>query len=264
LFAILIVGAASAVYYWMATERQRRAHQLEAPALTPAVEGAPPAGAATAAAEAARVEIVVSSEVEGGELVVDGESYGTNSKNEWVLELPPGPHRLEARAQGNTITWKRIDVREASPDQVLLSLPVGTDGVLGADAGAAEAESPRGAASTSRDAKRRERASRNSGDAGRAHRRRTVERGGVYDPTTASVVVPAPLVPGGVPASAPPKAVAGAQPVKSGTTAPAPVPVPPAQPARVASATDAGAVRAASGPAASPSPGAAATPKRDH
>lgn len=295
LFAILIVGAAGAVYYWMASERQRRSGEVEAPTLAPVVEGAPATGAA-AAAEAARVEIVVSSEVEGGELVVDGESYGVNSKNEWVLELPPGPHRLEARAQGNTITWKRIDVREGSPEEVLLSLPVGTDGVLSADAGAAEAEPAKSSASLSREARRRERASRNSGDAGRSHRRRVVDRGGVYDPATASVVIPVPPVPGGGTATQPPKAAAAAstqpakptavttapaQPTKPGTSTPvtaqpakptasAPVPAQPAkpsttaavQPARPSTSTDAGA-RAAAGPAASVSQ-VATTPKRDH
>lgn len=272
LFAILIVGAAGAVYYWMASERQRRSREVETPALAPVVEGTPPAGAAAATAEAARVEIVVNSEVEGGELVVDGESYGVNSKNEWVLELPPGPHRLEARAQGNTITWKRIDVREGSPEEVLLSLPVGADGVIGADAGTdgAEAEPTRSAASLSREARRRERASRNSGDAGRAHRRRVADRGGVYDPTTATVVVPTPPVPGGV-AATPPKTVASTQPAKPGTATTTPAPVPPPKagtattPAPTTSArpTDAGAARAASAPAASSSP-VATTPKRDH
>ena len=195
LFALLIVGAAGAVYFWMASARQRRERKLETPALAPAASPEP---------VAARVEVVVNSEVESGELVVDGESYGTNPKNEWVLELPPGPHRLEARAQGNTITWKRIDVREGAPDAVLLSLPVGTDGLLGSDAAVPAAE-PARSASSSREAKRRERASRAAGDAGRSHRRRTADRGGVYDPTTATVVVPVPPVPGGASALSAPK-----------------------------------------------------------
>jgi serine/threonine protein phosphatase PrpC len=276
LFAILIVGAAGAVYFWMATERQRRVRKLDTGVLAPAVSPEP---------AAPRVIITVSSEVEGGELVVDGESYGISSKNEWVLELPPGPHRLEARTQGNTLSWKRIEVRENAPESVLLSLPVGTDGLLGGDAAVPAAE-PSRSTSTSREAKRRERASRNAGDAGRSHRRRSVDRAGVYDPTTASVVVPAQPVPGGSSAVVGSKtggAAGSTTPPSSTSTPPAkasgspPSSTPP--PSKPGAAPTAGAPTTASparpGSASSPDAGAAARPassssastaalKRDH
>jgi serine/threonine protein phosphatase PrpC len=265
LFAILIVGAAGAVYYWMATDRERQAHQAETPALTPALEGA-----STAAAATARVEIGVKSEVESGELVVDGESYGTNSTNEWVLELPPGPHRLEARSQGNTITWKRIDVRDGFPEDVLLSLPVGTDGLL--DAGSAESESARSASTLSREAKRREREKRSSADAGRPHRRRAADRGGVFDPSTSTVVVPVAPVPGGLSATPAPAAKpttattatttpATATPIKPSTSTGPGTSTPTTKPSTAPGATDASVARA---PIATPTPSTAATPKRDH
>jgi len=201
------------------------------------------------------------------QLVVDGESYGISSKNEWVLELPPGPHRLEARTQGNTISWKRIDVRESAPETVLLSLPVGTDGLLGGDAAVPEAE-PAGSTSSRREAKRRERASRNAGDAGRSHRRRSVDRTGVYDPTTASVVVPVPPVPGGASAvvgskagaagSATPPSSTTTPPAKASGSPPSSTPLPSKPGAAPAAGAPATATPARPGSASSPDAGAAA------
>jgi len=79
------------------------------------------------AAEAPRVEVVVRTDVEAGELMVDGESHGAAVEGRWVLQLAPGPHKLEARALGTTVTSSLVSVREGVPATVLLSLPEGAD-----------------------------------------------------------------------------------------------------------------------------------------
>ncbi len=75
----------------------------------------------------AGVEVVVQTDVEAGELVVDGESHGPATDGRWVLSLSPGPHRLEARASGTTVTSSTVSVRQGVPATVLLSLPEGAD-----------------------------------------------------------------------------------------------------------------------------------------
>lgn len=102
-----------------------------------AVEGASPAP--QIAPEVPGVEVVVRTDVEAGELYVDGESHGAARDGRWILQLAPGPHKLEARAAGTTVTSSTVSVREGVPATVLLSLPEGAD-TLGADA-AAQAES---------------------------------------------------------------------------------------------------------------------------
>jgi serine/threonine protein phosphatase PrpC len=87
------------------------------------------------AAAAPRVEVVVRTDVEAGELLVDGESHGPAYDGRWVLSLPAGPHKLEARASGTTVTSSLVTVREGVPATVLLSLPEGADPAL-ADASA--------------------------------------------------------------------------------------------------------------------------------
>jgi PPM family protein phosphatase len=116
LLAMLIVGGAGAIYYWMAA-RSPRGQSAEA---TPAI--------ATVNDEqrtAARVEVLVRTDVESAELMVDGETYGAAKEGQWTLELPPGPHRLEARAGGSIITSTLVTVREGSPAAVVLSMPEG-------------------------------------------------------------------------------------------------------------------------------------------
>lgn len=86
------------------------------------------------APQAPRVEVVVRTDVEAGELMVDGESHGSAVEGRWVLQLAPGPHKLEARALGTTVTSSLVSVREGVPATVLLSLPEGAD-ALTPDAG---------------------------------------------------------------------------------------------------------------------------------
>jgi hypothetical protein len=125
--AIVLIAIAGAIYYWNDRQRQALLEQLpkEAPVAAP-VAPEPPA----------RVEVVVRTDVEGGELVVDGESYGTATSDRWVLDLTPGPHKLEARAGGNTVTTSLVSVREGVPATVLLSMPEGAQAGSHADAGA--------------------------------------------------------------------------------------------------------------------------------
>jgi serine/threonine protein phosphatase PrpC len=85
-----------------------------------------------------RVEVVVRSDVEGGELFVDGETYGKAEGGRWVLDLVPGPHKLEAKSGGSTVTSSVVTVREGVPATAVLSMPEGA-GAFGADAAAAGA-----------------------------------------------------------------------------------------------------------------------------
>ena len=192
LFAILILGAAGAVYFWLA-ERERRAQREGGDivdvqhAIVPSPEQVP----------AARVEVVVNTDVEGGELLVDGESYGPASAGRWTLELPPGPHRLEARAGGSSITSSLVTVREGEPATVALSMPQGAS-LISSDASVSQADLRASDLRSLKDAPKdalkdapKRRASRTNGDAGpesgserRARRRR--EAGLVYNPAAAS------------------------------------------------------------------------------
>jgi hypothetical protein len=121
--ALLIAGVAGALYYW--TVQDRSARNLEA---HPMVEPPP------VERPVVRVEVVVHTDVEEGELLVDGESYGTASKGEWVLDLPPGLHRLEARSGGNSVTSSLLTVREGIPATVVLAMPEGASLVIDASA----------------------------------------------------------------------------------------------------------------------------------
>lgn len=85
-----------------------------------------------------RVEVVVRTDVEAGELMVDGESHGAATEGRWVLQLLPGPHKLEARALGTTVTSSLVSVREGVPATVLLSLPEGADALTNDAGGAAD------------------------------------------------------------------------------------------------------------------------------
>lgn len=123
---IVLLAIAGAIYYW--TDRQRQAI-----ADPPVVEE--PVAEPVAPEPPARVEVVVRTDVEGGELIVDGESYGTAESDRWVLDLTPGPHKLEARSGGQVVTSSLVSVREGVPATVLLSMPEGAEGH--GDAGAA-------------------------------------------------------------------------------------------------------------------------------
>src|SRR5690606_22469890 len=90
--ALILLAIVGAVYYW----RGAGEGSAVSPELTPAVE-LPAAEDVTP-----RVEVVVRTDVEGGELFVDGESYGKAEDGRWVLDLLPGPHKLEARAGGSS------------------------------------------------------------------------------------------------------------------------------------------------------------------
>lgn len=115
LLALVIIAMACAVYFFQsgseegALDPEGRAVAAPPTALPPA----PPA----------RVEVVVRTDVEGAELHVDGESFGLATEGRWVLDLPPGPHKLEAVAGGSSVTSSLVSVREGVPATVLLSMP---------------------------------------------------------------------------------------------------------------------------------------------
>ena len=95
-------------------------------------------------------------DVESAELFVDGESKGGAHDGRWLLSLAPGPHKLEARAAGTTVTSSTVSVREGHPATVLLSLPEGAD-ALGPDAAADDASSKKSEAEERADARRERR-----------------------------------------------------------------------------------------------------------
>jgi PPM family protein phosphatase len=103
------------------------------------------------------VEVVVQTDVEAGELMVDGESRGPAVDGRWVLSLPPGPHKLEARAAGTTVTSSTVTVREGVPATVLLSLPEGADAVLDAQVAQVDEEAVKKQAEAEEREARRER-----------------------------------------------------------------------------------------------------------
>jgi PPM family protein phosphatase len=133
-FAILVVGVAAALYFWM-DARERRARRLAAQHEAEVVAVPEP--------QIARVDVVVQTDVEGGELLVDGRSQGTASDAGWTLELVPGLHQLQARVggeAGSVIASSSLTVVEGKPASVFLSLPAGTS--FGEDAGVPNAVQP--------------------------------------------------------------------------------------------------------------------------
>jgi hypothetical protein len=105
----------------------------------------------------AGVEVVVQTDVEAGELVVDGESRGAAIDGRWVLSLSPGPHKLEARALGTTVTSSMVNVREGVPATVLLSLPEGADNTVDSAVAQVDEEAAKKQAEQEERALRRER-----------------------------------------------------------------------------------------------------------
>ncbi len=165
LLVLLIAAAAGALYYY---------RMLATPPGAPSEEYGEQTAAAPKEEEPPRVEVVVRTDVEAGELVVDGESYGAAEQGQWVLDLPPGPHRLEARSGGSSVTSSLVTVREGVPAMVVLSMPQGA-GLLGSDAGLAQKAEP----GLREGRSHRERASRLSGDGGSERRSRRRERSGL-------------------------------------------------------------------------------------
>jgi hypothetical protein len=133
MLALLVFVTCALIYYLTGSRSvsQKPAEEtpeVELPAMPPA--------------EAPRVEVVVRTDVQSGELFVDGESYGAAADGRWVLDLLPGPHKLEAKAGGNSVTSSLVTVREGVPATVVLSMPEGSaaaapDGSAAADAAAA-------------------------------------------------------------------------------------------------------------------------------
>jgi serine/threonine protein phosphatase PrpC len=87
-----------------------------------------PEGTANAAAPVAleppeppHVEVVVRTDVQAAELRVDGEAFGAATEGRWVLDLPPGVHKLEAINHGQVVASSDVSVREGVPATVLLS-----------------------------------------------------------------------------------------------------------------------------------------------
>jgi PPM family protein phosphatase len=112
----------------------------------------------TAAPPVPSVEVVVRTDVEAAELLVDGESHGLASEGRWTLSLPAGPHKLEARAAGTTVTSSLVTVREGVPATVLLSLPEGAEpATADASASAEQADEPKRESAEAREARRERR-----------------------------------------------------------------------------------------------------------
>lgn len=167
LLGLLALAVAGAAYYFTADPKKSSALPKSTVSAAPiAIVPEPPA----------RVEVVVRTDVEGGELVVDGESFGQGTEGRWVLDLTPGPHKLDARASGSVVTTTLVTVREGVPATVLLSMPEGTfaaAGDAGSDRGAA-APSPEEQARARRHAAAAKLAA--SGDAGAERERRALRR----------------------------------------------------------------------------------------
>jgi PPM family protein phosphatase len=204
-FAILIAGAAAALYFWMA-ERERRARRLAAQQEAEVAVAPEPV--------VARVDVVVQTDVENGELLVDGRSQGTASTDAgWTLELVPGLHQLQARVggeAGSIIASSSLTVQENTPASVFLSLPAGTSFAEDAGVVAAMPEQPA--------ARERPRASRDDAGTRRRHRReRSTDTVDVYVPPAQAVPAAQPVTkPAGLtpPAAAAQGAGSAGAPVK--------------------------------------------------
>ncbi|MEM9066860.1 MAG: PP2C family serine/threonine-protein phosphatase [Myxococcota bacterium] len=93
------------------------------------------------------VEVCVRTDVVGGDLFVDGQSYGPLREGDSVcIELLPGAYRFEARVGDSAAATTTLTVREGVPADVELMLPAGAlragedAGADGGDASAEESE----------------------------------------------------------------------------------------------------------------------------
>jgi len=162
--AVVLLLLAFAVYYW----KIGSVPPAPEPAQQDAVQAAPP--------QPDPVEVVVRTDVEGSELHIDGASYGVAQDDRWMLDLPPGPHRLEARADGNVVASSLVTLREGIPATVFLSMPElkvaeADGGVADDDAGEAElsdGEKRRLAREKAREERRRRRERTTKTDGGAA------------------------------------------------------------------------------------------------
>ncbi len=75
--------------------------------------------------EPTRVEVVVRSDIEAGELFVDGETFGKGDGGRWVLDLLPGAHKIDVRADSSAVATTLVTVRDGVPATVVLSAPEG-------------------------------------------------------------------------------------------------------------------------------------------
>ncbi len=163
LLALAVVGAA---YYFIVDPKKSSALPRSSGNTAPIALVPEPA---------ARVEVVVRTDVEGGELIVDGESFGRGTEGRWVLDLTPGPHKLDARASGSVVTTTLVTVREGVPATVLLSMPEGRFAAA-EDAGLKERATP--SEEDEARARRRAAAAKLSagGDGGTGERERRAQR----------------------------------------------------------------------------------------
>jgi hypothetical protein len=116
---LLLLGAVAGVLVGLLTRQipvDEPAPVAALPDLPAAVREAHPSGP---------VEVVVRTDVPGGELVVDGELRGVATSGRWVIPLGAGLHKLEARALGAVVTTQVVNVVEGEPLTVFLSMPAG-------------------------------------------------------------------------------------------------------------------------------------------
>jgi len=173
--AMLLLGATGAVYYWMAARerRARRADAYQTLAVAPTTETAPLHGS-----------VIVHTDVESGELTVDGDSHGAGTDGTWNLDLPPGPHEFEVLVGGSRVATGSLTVRQGGQDTIWLEMPKGTTSPSASDAAVAEEEVASGS-----EVKPSRRERRAQADAGR--RRRSEDVGGAMGAASAGDTPPA-------------------------------------------------------------------------
>jgi len=132
--ALLVIVAVGA-YFLFRTPNDAASSTPDAGQATTAT---PPTPAPDAAVDTEPVEVRVASDVLGGELFIDNESYGPFVDGEDVyVELSPGAYRFEARVGESVVARALITVRPNVPADVELLVPAGATAVPeGADAGA--------------------------------------------------------------------------------------------------------------------------------
>jgi hypothetical protein len=86
--------------------------------------------APAAPAAGAPVEVRIDSDVNGGELFIDGESFGPIPESEdLAVQLEPGSYRFEARVDGNAVATRDVTVEPGMQGEVSLRLPTGQEAV---------------------------------------------------------------------------------------------------------------------------------------